>query len=262
MDSRWLMLGSVVIALTAARQPAPKAPLAAAAAPVAVRVAAAAPVTEAPANPSAVMVESAIDSLGRYVTKQSHDDALRMAFTAYYNFKAANASEVRKPYLYFVDYGLDNRTPRGYVFDMEALTLVEGPFLVAHGRGSLSASDGIPTRFSNGFGSSTTSLGLYVAEETYGFSGHAGGQLYHSIGLRMSGKSGSFNSNARARGVVVHGAPYVTAARAGRSQGCPAMDQQRAKRLIPMISEGGVVFLFAPNSAWMTNDPWVSAAAE
>ena len=260
MDSRWLMLGSVVFALAAVGQPTPEARLAAAtAAPVAVHVAATTPVAVTTVNPGAALVESAIDSLAPHVMKQSHDEALRMAFTAYYNFKAAHADEIRKPYLYYVDYGLDNRTPRGYVFDMETLKVVDGPFLVAHGRGSLSASDGVPTRFSNGFGSSTTSLGLYVAEETYGFSGHAGGQLYHSIGLRMSGKSGSFNSNARARGVVVHGAPYVTATRAGRSQGCPAMDQQRAKRLIPMISQGGVVFLFAPNSAWMSNDPWLSS---
>ena len=47
-------------------------------------------------------------------------------------------------------------------------------------------------------------------------------------GLRMKGVSNEFNSRARARGVVVHGAPYVSATQAGRSEGCPAMEQSRA----------------------------------
>jgi hypothetical protein len=182
-----------------------------------------------------------------------------MAFTAYFAYKAAHPEKVRKPYLYFVDYGLDNRTPRGYVFDMEKLTVVEGPFIVAHGRGSSAGKNGVPMRFSNRPGSSATSLGLYVAEETYAFRGHAGGGVYRSIGLRMDGVSGNYNSTARARGVVVHGAPYVTASGSGRSQGCPAMEQSRARRLIPMIANGGLIFHFSPNDgSWMNNDPWAA----
>jgi hypothetical protein len=38
------------------------------------------------------------------------------------------------------------------------------------------------------------------------------------------------------------------------------MEQQRAKRLLPMLSDGGVVFLFAPDPKWMANDRWVAAA--
>ena len=219
-----------------------------------------APVAPA-ADPLTSSVETALSAFSAVVTNTSHSDALKMAFIAYYKFKAAHAEEVRKPYFYFVDYGLDNRTPRGYVFDMEQLTVVDGPFLVAHGRGSSSGMDGVPTRFTNRPGSASTSLGLYVAEETYGFSGKSNGQHYTSIGLRMDGVSGQFNSTARARGVVAHGAPYVTSSRAGRSEGCPAMDQSRARRLIPMIANGGLVFLFSPNdSSWMANDPWVATA--
>jgi len=73
----------------------------------------------------------------------------------------------------------------------------------------------------------------------------------------MKGVSGRFNSTARERGVVVHGAPYVTPSGAGRSEGCPAMEQSRARRLIPMIANGGLVFLFSPNDGnWLANDPW------
>jgi hypothetical protein len=263
MDSRWLLLGSALVAISAARLPARQAEMAPATGGA---VSAIAPNSTAPAaeyDERAALVQAALDSLAPQVTKQSHTDALRSAFSAYFNFKAAHPEQVRKPYLYFVDYGLDNRTPRGYVFDMENLSVVEGPFIVAHGRGSSASKNAVPMRFSNAHGSATTSLGLYVAQETYGFSGHSGGKLYHSIGLRLTGKSGEFNSAARARGVVVHGAPYVSAASAGRSEGCPAMEQSRARRLIPMIANGGVVFHFSPNDkTWLREDPWVNAASE
>lgn len=202
-------------------------------------------------------VERALASLGDDVSRQSDPDALEMAFRAYYKYKAEHPARVKKPYLYYVDYGLDNRTPRGYVFDMEKLTVVDGPFTVAHGRGSASPQSGVPTRFSNRNGSNATSLGLYLAQETYGFRGKSGGRAYRSVGLRLQGLSGRYNSAARARGVVAHGAPYVTASRAGRSEGCPAMEQSRADRLLPKIANGGLVFLFSPlDRTWMQEDPW------
>ena len=203
--------------------------------------------------------EHALDVLTSGVGQLSHPAALRDAFQSYFAFESEHPDEVRKPYLYFVDYGLTSSTPRGYVFDMSALRIVDGPFMVAQGRGSATNTHGVPTRFSNAFGTATTSLGLYVAQELYTFTGHAGGETYHSIGLRLAGVSGQFNSNARARGVVAHGAPYVTATRAGRSEGCPAMASERARELLPKLAGGGMVFLFAPDSNWMANDPWLSA---
>lgn len=204
--------------------------------------------------------QSALEALASSVTRLSHPRALEDAFDSYFAFKAAHPEQVKKPFLYFVDYGLPATTPRGYVFNMETLSIVDGPFMVAHGRGSMPNAAGIPTRFSNAFGAATTSLGLYVAQELYQFSGHAGGQLYHSIGLRLAGVSTGFNDNARARGVVAHGAPYVTATRAGRSEGCPALEPARAAELLPKLANGGLVFLFAPDNDWMTRDPWVSQA--
>jgi hypothetical protein len=205
--------------------------------------------------PHALRVEAAVGVLEARVERMSRPDALRRAMQAYYGYRAAHPEKVRKPYLYFVDYGLDAHTPRGWVFDMDRLEVVDGPFTVAHGRGS--AGDGVPVRFSNRKGSNATSLGLYVAQETYAFRGTSGGQGYRSVGLRLAGVSGLFNSAARARGVVVHGAPYVTPDRAGRSEGCPAMEQDRAQRLIPLISNGGLVFLYSPlDPEWLRADPW------
>jgi len=215
-------------------------------------------VADAQPAESETPVDAALRVLRAHVARQSHPDALRYAFEAYFNYKSAHPEKVRKPYLYFVDYGLDSDTPRGYVFDMSALKVVDGPFTVAHGRGS-GGNDAVPTRFSNSNGSNSSSLGLFLAQETYAFSGHTGGRLYRSIGLRLTGLSGAFNSSARKRGVVVHGAPYVTSAKAGRSEGCPAIEPARAQRLLPKIGNGGMVFLFSPlDKRWLGADPWAN----
>ena len=76
-------------------------------------------------------VATALGVLAGSVKKQSHPDALRQAFAAYYNYKNEHPEKATKPYLYFVDYGLDSRTPRGYVFDMKSLRVVDGPCTVA-----------------------------------------------------------------------------------------------------------------------------------
>jgi len=216
-------------------------------------------VSAPPSRTSVVNAETqaALDAFASTVRSLSHPRALEGAFHSYFAYKAANPGQVRKPYLYFVDYGLPSATPRGYVFDMTARTIVDGPFTVAHGRGSSTNRFGIPTSFSNRPGSAATSLGLYVAQETYGFRGKMAGRSYGSIGLRLMGVSGDYNDNARARRVVAHGAPYVTAKKAGRSEGCPAMEPTRAKRLLPKLANGGLVFLFAPKTDWMASDPWL-----
>jgi hypothetical protein len=229
-------------------------------------------VTGQPASPASTVAEatpadptsptaSALSVLSSLVRPLSHPKALSDAFSAYFAFKSAHPNEVKKPYLYFVDYGLPSTEKRGYVFDMETLKIVDGPFTVAHGRGSSTEQYGVPTRFSNNSSSGTTSLGLYLTRATYAFSGHAAGSLYSSIGLRLDGVSTGFNTNAFARGVVAHGAPYVTPTKAGRSLGCPAMEPSRAQKLLPMIADGAMVFLFAPNDNWMQKDPWVNAVS-
>jgi hypothetical protein len=207
-------------------------------------------------------VSTALGAFQGVVRPLSHPRALSDAFNSYFAYKAANPAQVKKPLLYFVDYGLPSTEPRGYVFDMDVLKVVDGPFMVAHGRGSASPRQAIPTRFSNVPNSYATSLGLYLAQETYGFSGKAAGRSYRSIGLKLEGVSEGFNDNARARKVVAHGAPYVTPSRAGRSEGCPAIEQSRARRLLPALANGAMVFLFAPDEKWMESDPWITASAE
>lgn len=202
-------------------------------------------------------VQSALNALSSQVRRLSTSDALEHAFHAYFAYKAEHPEDVKKPYLYFVDYGLSSTEKRGYVFNMDKLEIVEGPFTVAHGRGSSRSRFGIPTHFANSSGSNATSLGLYVAKALYRFTGHSGGHVYHATGMRLDGVSEGFNDRAFARGVVAHGAPYVTPTRAGRSEGCPAMEPARAARLLPKLANGGLVFLFAPDSKWLANGEWL-----
>jgi hypothetical protein len=210
--------------------------------------------------PAKSKLVAAIQSFQTTVRPLSSPHALEDAFRSYFAYKAAHPDEVKKPYLYFVDYGLPANTERGYLFDMDSLEIVDGPFMVAHGRGSSSSKYGVPTRFSNKPGSAATSLGLYVAQELYSFHGKTAGRSYGSVGLRLEGVSDGYNDNARMRKVVAHGAPYVTPKGAGRSEGCPAMEPARAKKLLPELANGGMVFLFAPNEQWMNSDPWVTAS--
>jgi hypothetical protein len=213
-------------------------------------------------NPLAERVQAAVVALASVVRPLSDPHALEDAFKSYFAYKTAHPEAVRKPFLYFVDYGLPSTEPRGYLFDMETLRVVEGPFAVAHGRGSSTGRYGVPTRFSNASGSAATSLGLYVAQELYDFHGHSGGRSYGAVGLRLQGVSEGFNDLARERGVVAHGAPYVTETTAGRSEGCPAMEPARAARLLPKLGNGGLVFLFAPDKEWLSRDPWITASAD
>ena len=212
--------------------------------------------------PGVSKIAAALGAFQNVVRPLSDSRALTDAFRSYFAYKSAHPDQVRKPLLYFVDYGLSSTTPRGYVFDMDSLKIVDGPFMVAHGRGSSANQYGIPTHFSNASGSNATSLGLYLAQETYAFHGRTGGKSYGSIGLKLEGVSEGYNDNARARKVVAHGAPYVTSTKAGRSESCPAMEPSRARKLLPILSNGAMVFLFAPNEQWMARDPWVTASSE
>jgi hypothetical protein len=196
---------------------------------------------------TAARIDSALRVFASVVGPLSHPKALETAFKSYFDYAASHTDEVKKPLLYFVDFGLPSTQPRGYIFDMSTMSLVEGPFTVAHGRGSSTSQYGVPTRFSNNPGSAMTSLGLYVAENLYGFHGHAGGVAYSSVGLRLKGVTAGYNDKAGARGVVAHGAPYVTPTKAGRSEGCPAMEPGRAQRVLPELANGAMVFLFAPD---------------
>ncbi|MDX0655061.1 hypothetical protein GOD34_30980 [Sinorhizobium medicae] len=146
-------------------------------------------------------------------------------------------SESRPRYWGIVNFDLSSSKPRLLIFDVIARETV--PYLCAHGRGSEGPTDdGIADVFSNVEGSKATSVGIYRCAETY-----QGGNGYS---LKLDGLEET-NSRARSRAIVMHGADYVSErfvqryGRIGRSEGCPAVDHQFARKVIDQLKLGSLL---------------------
>jgi hypothetical protein len=147
-------------------------------------------------------------------------------------------------YLTIADLSQSSRNKRFYILDMQNDKLVWNTY-VAHGRNS---GVDMAKSFSNDLNSNKSSLGFYVTESTY--SGK------HGLSLRINGLERGFNDNAEARGVVVHGAPYVNGGRVksdymGRSQGCPALPENEYAQVINIIKDGSVLFVYSPDADYL-----------
>ncbi len=159
------------------------------------------------------------------------------------------------PTLTVIDYSLPSVRPRLWVFDLRSGQLLFRE-LVAHGRNS---GDAAATHFSNQMGSRQSSLGLFRTADAYvGRNGYS---------LRLDGLEPGFNSQARARDIVVHGAKYVDPAvagasgRVGRSWGCPALREAVARRVIDTVRGGGVIFSYYPDPVWLTTSKFLHCDA-
>jgi len=158
----------------------------------------------------------------------------------------------RPPTLTLIDYSRPSTERRLWVLD---LTTGQTLFseLVAHGRNT---GDNMATRFSDALESHQSSLGLFVARNTYvGSNGYS---------LRLDGLEPGFNGRARERAIVMHGAPYVDGAvaakqgRLGRSWGCPAVREAVARNIIDTVRDGGVIFSYYPDDTWLAQSRFLN----
>lgn len=155
---------------------------------------------------------------------------------------AVRAGDVGAPStLTVIDYSKPSTEKRLWVFDLKSRELLYEE-LVAHGQGT---GANMATHFSNEPDSHRTSLGLFKTDAPYvGRNGYS---------LRLDGLDKGLNDRARDRAIVMHGAPYVSAAfvksngRLGRSHGCPAVSAEVAKQLIDRVKGGGLVFAYYPD---------------
>jgi hypothetical protein len=160
------------------------------------------------------------------------------------------------PTLTLIDYSLPSTTPRLWVFDLGSGKLLFNE-LVAHGRNS---GDNMATQFSDAMESRETSLGLFRTADTY--VGHNG------YSLRLDGLEPGFNGHARERAIVIHGAPYVDAntakanGRLGRSWGCPALREAVARQVIDTVRDGGVIFSYYPDPAWLKASKFLNCGSQ
>ncbi len=133
------------------------------------------------------------------------------------------------------DFGIHNSKPRFHLLDMHNGRM--DSFLVAHGRGSDPAHTGWLQHFSNQPGSEASSEGAYLTKDIY-FGAH--GRSRRLAGLDAG------NNQAEPRGIVVHGAWYVSPELAqrgaiGRSEGCFAFEQDQVGQIIDRLGAGRMI---------------------
>ncbi|MFI5162663.1 MAG: murein L,D-transpeptidase catalytic domain family protein [Sphingobacteriales bacterium] len=177
-----------------------------------------------------------------YNTAQLHEAGLdytvfQKAITGYFNLKAANQVPQTSSVITIVDLAKSSCTKRMWVVDLiDKQLLIHA--LVAHGNGS---GYDVAEHFSNETNSYASSLGFYITDGTY--------IGKHGRSLKLDGLDAGFNDNARSRGIVIHGAPYVSEkivdskGRLGRSEGCPAVSPKVIKKVIETIKGKTVLFI-------------------
>ncbi len=153
----------------------------------------------------------------------------------YYNLSKKKIAQ--KPILTIVDFTKSSKEKRMWIIDLAQQQLLLTN-LVAHGQRS---GDDIATKFSNMAESHQSSLGFFVTDEIY-FGKH--GQS-----LKLEGLDKGFNSLAKSRAIVLHGAAYVSEdfikqhGRLGRSFGCPAVPQQLTSKVINLLKGKTTLFI-------------------
>ena len=182
-------------------------------------------------------------------------DVLGLAMSAV-TCGVASGDLAAPPTLTLIDYSLPSTRPRLWVFDLRSGRLLFKE-LVAHGRNS---GENLATRFSDVMESRESSLGLFRTADTY--VGHNG------YSLRLDGLEPGFNGHARERAIVMHGAPYVDPGiakangRLGRSWGCPALREAVARRVIDTVRDGGVIFSYYPDPAWLKTSKFLNCRVQ
>jgi hypothetical protein len=151
-------------------------------------------------------------------------------------------------YLSIVDFTKPLDSKRFYLIDVEKKELVVNTY-VMHGKQS---GKEIPENFSNKVNSHKSSLGFYITREIY--------KGARGLSLRLSGLEKGFNSNAEKRGVVVHGSNYISEKRAKQnkvlwSQGCPALPKADYTRVMRLIKNGSVLFIYHPSEDYLKKSP-------
>jgi hypothetical protein len=140
-----------------------------------------------------------------------------------------------------VDFSQPSNKKRLFIIDMKNYKVLFNT-LVAHGKNSGRET---ATSFSNKGESHKSSPGFYITGETY--------QGKNGFSLKLEGVEAGINDNAFSRGIVVHGADYVSDAFVkrqgyiGRSQGCPAIPGQFVYPVINTIKNGTCLFIYHPS---------------
>lgn len=168
-------------------------------------------------------------------------------------YKLENKGLVEKNILTIIDFTLSSTKNRLWVLDMANQKVLMNT-VVSHGKNT---GGEYATKFSNTVNSLQSSLGFYVTGETYfGKNG---------LSLFIDGMEKEFNSRARERYVVIHGADYANpevakrTGRLGRSYGCPAVPNDLTKEFIDIIKEKSVVYIHSNDPTYLKKSTMIKA---
>jgi hypothetical protein len=148
-----------------------------------------------------------------------------------------------------IDFSQPSTHKRWYTLDLSTGKILFNS-LVAHGRNSGLVHANL---FSNTPSSFQSSLGFYTTAATY--------MGKHGYSLQLQGCEAGINHLAQQRNIVVHGASYVseqfikTNGYLGRSQGCPAVPEPDASKIINVIKEGTCLFIYHPLPQYLIQSP-------
>ncbi len=135
------------------------------------------------------------------------------------------------------DFSVPSSVPRFHLIDLLAGTVTS--MLVTHGKGSDPDHTGMLQSFSNVPDSFATSEGAYLTGEAY--------QGIHGSSRRLIGLDPT-NSNAEARAIVIHTAPYAEAAmipqqgKLGRSDGCFVFGEADLAIVLGRLGPGRLIY--------------------
>lgn len=183
-------------------------------------------------------------------------DVFTKAYRGYLNLRNAGKINLTKDILTICDFDLPSTEPRLWVIDLSERKVLYNT-LVAHGQGS---GEVCADCFSNQSESHQTSLGFYVTAETY--------LGDHGFSLKLDGMDYGFNDAARLRGIVVHGADYVSEQfiegnqRLGRSWGCPAIPEALKTKMIDKMKEGTCLYISHNDRRYEKSSYWLNKKLE
>jgi len=179
-------------------------------------------------------------------------EVFNKAFHGYLNLKHAGKLSTEKEIISICDFNLPSTANRLWIIDLTRKKVLYNTY-VAHGQGS---GEEFANAFSNRNDSHQSSLGFYVTTDTYN------GE--HGTSLRLQGMDQGFNDAAYNRGIVVHGAKYVSnrfinsTDRLGRSWGCPAVPQELSLPIINTIKDGTCLFICYPDQKYVSSSYWLN----
>jgi hypothetical protein len=179
-------------------------------------------------------------------------EVFNKAYRGFVNLRNAGKLNSGKEIISVCDLSLPSSEKRLWIIDLSNMKVLFNTY-VAHGRGS---GEEYASAFSNSSNSHQSSLGFYVTGETY--------NGVHGTSLRLTGMDEGYNDAALSRGIVVHGASYVSEKflkennYLGRSWGCPAVPAKLSLPIINAIKDGTCLFIYFPEKRYLQASSWLN----